>query len=258
MRIQHPSTSVGAQICSDSKQAVAANLRHMRDLILLEDEVVLCEELTEFLVGCGYRVHAVSSLDEFRKRYRQQRIDLAVIDLGLPDGDGLTLIRELRAQGNCVGIVVLTARGALHDRVEGLEWGADHYLSKSADLDELAATLLALSRRLSSFGVGPPPDIWTLQIGARRLYPPFHDAINLSEQDSIVLQTLMKSAGSITSRRRVVEALGVDFLSYDQRRLDTQMRRLHRKVSAACGLDLPINTVSNVGYRFYAATQVRP
>lgn len=229
----------------------------MLKLVLLEDEVVLREELSEFLTECGYRVHSVSSLEEFRAFYQQNRIDIAIIDLGLPDGDGRAVIRELRARGDNVGILVLTAREDLRHRVEGLELGADHFLTKSADLDELAATLVALSRRLFASQKGTPHDVWILEVCSRQLLPPGYTAIDLSEQDSVVLRALMDAAGVIASRQQIVEALGVDFLSYDQRRLDTQIRRLRRKVSDACGLDLPINTARSVGYRFYAPALVR-
>lgn len=231
----------------------------MRDVILLEDEAVLREELSEFLVGNGYRVDAEASLAGFRRRYDPARHGLALIDLGLPDGDGLSLIRELRERGERLGIVVLTARGASRDRVAGLDIGADHYLAKTSDLDELAATLAALSRRLGDDSpAAPPADVWVLELGPRRLQPPGFGPIALSEQDLVVLHQLMRGAGEIASRQDIVEALGEDFLSYDQRRLDTQMRRLRRKVSEATGLALPINTARNAGYRFHARALIRP
>lgn len=229
----------------------------MPDLILLEDEAVLREELSEFLTGCGYRVQAEATLEGFRRQYDPSRHALAVIDLGLPDGDGLTLIQSLRSQGDRLGIVVLTARGTTRERVAGLDIGADYYLAKTSDLDELAATLTALSRRLQSPEQAPAEPTWVLELRPRRLLPPGHDAIPLSEQDLVVLHTLMLAAGEIASRQQIVEALGEHYLSYDQRRLDTQMRRLRRKVNEACGLALPINTARNAGYRFHARVLIR-
>ncbi|MBV8036798.1 response regulator transcription factor [Roseateles sp.] len=230
----------------------------MRDLILLEDEAVLREELGDFLGAAGYRVDAAASLQEFRRLYDPERHGIALLDLGLPDGDGLTLVSELRAQGRPLGIVVLTARGATRDRVEGLNIGADYYLPKTADLDELAATLAAMSRRIAEEPLSAPRDTWVLELGVRRLTPPGHATIALSEQDLRVLNELMREAGSIASRQQIIESLGEDFLSYDHRRLDTQMRRLRRKVSEATGLELPINTARNAGYRFHARALIRP
>ncbi|MFY8118537.1 MAG: response regulator transcription factor [Roseateles sp.] len=229
----------------------------LTDLILLEDEAVLREELGEFLSACGYRVQAEASVQGFRAHYEPGRHRLAVIDLGLPDGDGLNLIRELRSGGDRLGIVVLTARGSARERVAGLDMGADYYLAKTSDLDELAATLAALARRLLPQGTLPVDPAWILELRPRRLLPPGCEPIALSEQDLVVLHTLMRGAGEIASRQQIVEALGEDYLSYDQRRLDTQMRRLRRKVDEACGLTLPINTARNAGYRFHARALIR-
>jgi DNA-binding response OmpR family regulator len=230
----------------------------MRDVILLEDEAVLREELSEFLAGNGYRVDAEGSLEGFRRRYDPQRHGIALVDLGLPDGDGLVLIRELRERGERLGIVVLTARGGARDRVAGLDIGADYYLPKTADLDELAATLAALSRRLGDTAAVVPAGTWVLELGARRLSAPGFAPIALSQQDLTVLHELMRGAGDIASRQQIVTALGEHFLSYDQRRLDTQIRRLRRKVSEATGLTLPLNTARNAGYCFHAKALIRP
>ncbi len=217
----------------------------MKPLILLEDEPVLREELADYLQAQGYTVDAVASLAQFDQRFVPGEHVIAVIDLGLPDGDGLQLIAALRAAGHRLGIIVLTARGALPDRVLGLNCGADHYLPKTTDLDELAAVIAALARRLD---VQDAPR-WILQRSPRQLVPPGFAAIPLSAQDFLVLQALARGKDYV-GRREIVAALGENYLDYDQRRLDTQMRRLRRKVEEACGLALPVSTQRNVGYRF--------
>ena len=232
----------------------------MLNLILLEDESVLRQELTEFLGDAGYRVTAVADLAAFHACYAPALHRIAVIDLGLPDGDGMLLVRALRAQGQSIGIVVFTARGTTRDKVNGLGGGADYYLPKSADLDELAATLSALARRLGAptADAPPPATAWVLEVGPRRLLPPGGDAIALSQQDVTVLHVLMAEPERIVSRQQIVQSLGENFLCYDQRRLDTQISRLRRKAEQATGTTLPINTARNAGYRFYADAQVRP
>lgn len=227
----------------------------MLNLILLEDEAVLRQELAEFISDCGYCVSAVADLAGFHACYEPARHRIAVIDLGLPDGDGMELVRTLRVQHPQIGIVVFTARNTRQDNVRGLNDGADYYLTKHTDLDVLAATLSSLRRRL-----GEPAGTlqWILEMGPRRLLPPDGKAIALSHQDAIVLQVLMSQPECIVSRRQIVQSLGENFLEYDQRRLDTQIRRLRRKTEQAAGLPLPINTARNAGYRFFASATVRP
>lgn len=226
----------------------------MQNLILLEDELVLRQELTEFLTDSGYIVDAVTDLESFRQRYTPGKHNIALIDLGLPDGDGMDLIRELRSRGNPIGIVVFTARSKTRDKIQGLGEGADYYLAKTTDLDELAATLGALARRLDATS---PVQCWILDASSRRLSAPGHGPIPLSQQDFLVLRTLMQHPGKAASRQQIVEAFGENFLTYDQRRLDTQMRRLRRKVEEAIGGELPVKTLRNAGYCFYADGEIR-
>lgn len=231
----------------------------MPEVILLEDEPVLRQELGEFLEELGYAPTCVSSLQEFDQRFDPARHHLAVIDIGLPDGCGLDLIQRLRKEGQQAGIVVFSARQTGSDRISGLGMGADHYLGKGCDLDELAATLAALVRRLGlpQPGRDQPPLSWLLDIGPRRLHIPGATAMPLSQQDLTVLHCLMSQPGENISRRQIVEALGADFLEYDQRRLDTQMRRLRRRVEALSGQTLPVKTLRSSGYCFYEPAQVK-
>lgn len=231
----------------------------MPEVILLEDEPVLRQELGEFLDELGYAPTCVSSLQEFDQRFDPSRHRLAVIDVGLPDGCGLDLIQRLRGDGQKVGIVVFSARQTGADRILGLGMGADHYLGKGCDLDELAATLAALVRRLDlpQPGASPAPPSWLLEMGPRRLHIPGAQAMSLSQQDLTVLHCLMSQPGENISRRQIIEALGADYLDYDQRRLDTQMRRLRRRVEDLSGQTLPVKTLRSSGYCFYQPAQVR-
>lgn len=225
----------------------------MANLILLEDEPILREELAEFLVSVGHQVTPVESLTSFRQAYSPLVHTIALIDIGLPDGSGLDLIQALRAEGHRLGIIVLTARSAMQDKVQGLTGGADHYLPKTVDLQEIAATVAALSRRL---GVDAKPR-WVLTDAPRQLIAPSGTVIPLSGQDHTVLHALASSHDYVT-REAIVIALGGNYLDYDQRRLDTQMRRLRRKVEEACGLALPVSTLRGTGYRFHDDIDVRP
>lgn len=218
----------------------------MAFLILLEDEQVLREELGDFLATAGHQVDSAGTLAQFRRGFDPRRHQIAIVDLGLPDGNGMDLVAELRAAHKQLGIIVLTARGAIEEKLNGLSGGADHYLAKTVDLAELAATVTALARRLD---VQAQPT-WVLQGSPRQLVPPGGRPIALSGQDHAVLLALA-SGGDCVTREAIVTALGGDFFQYDQRRMDTQMRRLRRKVEAACGMSLPVTTLRGIGYRFH-------
>lgn len=218
----------------------------MVSLILLEDEPVLREELGDFLATAGHQVATAGTMAEFRQVFDPSRHHIAIVDLGLPDGDGMALVSELRAAQRQLGVIVLTARGAIQEKLDGLAGGADYYLSKTADLAELAATVAVLARRLD---IQAHP-AWVLQGSPRQLVPPGAAPIALSGQDYGVLLALA-TGGECVTRETIVTALGGDFFQYDQRRMDTQMRRLRRKVEAACGLQLPVTTLRGIGYRFH-------
>ncbi|MCC4598000.1 response regulator transcription factor [Xanthomonas campestris pv. phormiicola] len=227
----------------------------MAEVMLLEDEPVLREELGEFLQDLGYIATCVSSIGEFRQRFDPLRHALAVIDVGLPDGSGLELIGELRHAGHRLGIVVFSAHNTGNARIAGLDIGADHYLGKGIDLDELAATLASLGRRLA---LQPPPARWILEMAAARLNVPDAPPVPLSHQDLLVLGCLMRHAGESVGHREIAETLGVNFLDYDRRRLDTQMYRLRRRVEEISGRPLPVKTLRNSGYRFHAPATLKP
>jgi DNA-binding response OmpR family regulator len=226
----------------------------MANIILLEDEPILREELVDFLEDRGHTVAAAASLAEFNGAFLPERHVIAVIDVGLPDGNGLDLVESLRAQKLNLGIIVLTARASTPDKLDGLERGADHYLSKSISLPELAGIIAALARRLDTGGLSLT---WQLLSGGRKLVPPGLPAIDLSAQDFTVLKVIIEGNGQPVSRRTIVDAMGGDFDTIDPARLDTQMRRLRRKVSEAIGKELPIKTLRNEGYQFHEAALIR-
>jgi two-component system OmpR family response regulator len=225
----------------------------MSEIILLEDERILRRELADFLTQKGHVVATVGSLAEFEECFRPERHVIAIIDIGLPDGNGLDLVRQLRAQKMSLGIIILTARSSMPDKLDGLECGADHYLPKNTDLAELAGVIAALVRRLNAGGLSLR---WILQSAGRKLIPPGWPPVELSAQDFVVLKTIIAGDGQAVSRRTIVEALGSNNDTTDPARLDTQMRRLRRKVAEATGKELPIKTLRNEGYQFYAPAHI--
>ena len=116
-------------------------------MLLVEDNRQLAEMLTKGLQAAGYDADHLATSAEARSVLTTTRYAALILDLGLPDGDGLSILRELRDRKDPLPILVLTARASLHDRVSGLRSGADDYLVKPFDFDELVARLEALLRR---------------------------------------------------------------------------------------------------------------
>ncbi len=226
----------------------------MTQIILLEDERILREDLSEFLANQGHTVQTVGSIAEFERNFHPGRHIIAILDLGLPDGDGMEVIARLRRDNLRLGIIVLTSRMATQDKVAGLQSGADHYLTKTSDLDILAATVDSLARRLDLGGISGD---WALDEHKKQLIAPGLPPIELSAQDYTVLKAIFDGQGQSVSKKAIVAALDEDFLSYDLRRLDTQINRLRRKVLEATGADLPLKTLRNEGYQFCGSLQQR-
>lgn len=226
----------------------------MANLILLEDEPILRAELADFLTEHGYAVESAASIAEFHQRFLPQTHSVAVIDIGLPDGNGLELVAELRSRDLNLGIVILTARGATTDRIDGLAHGADYHLPKTSDLNELAAVIGALVRRLHRGGVST---CWILDRGRRQLIPPGLQALDLSPQDFLVLKAIMEGTGNPVSKKAIVAALGEDYVQYDLRRIDTQISRLRRRTHQETGVALPLRTFRLEGYLFSAPVELR-
>ena len=116
-------------------------------LLVVEDNAELAELLAKGLQTAGYEVDVLSTVEEASTVLRTTFYAALILDLGLPDGDGLSLLREIRHRNNPIPVLVLTARGGLHDRVQGLRSGADDYLVKPFALEELVARLEAQLRR---------------------------------------------------------------------------------------------------------------
>src|ERR1700743_1887022 len=128
-----------------------ASVRHEKlpmRLLIVEDNEELAELLAKGLRTAGYEADVLSTVEDARAVLSTTFYAALILDLGLPDGDGLALLREIRQRDNPVPVLVLTARGGLHDRVQGLRSGADDYLVKPFALEELIARLEALLRRI--------------------------------------------------------------------------------------------------------------
>lgn len=219
-------------------------------LALVEDDDDLRDEMCFRLDLAGYRVRACRDGVELDRALQDERCRVVVLDIGLPGEDGLAITERLRRDRPGVGVVMLTARGRLDDRVEGLAVGADAYLVKPAAFSELQAVIESVLRRLrrsEDEGVVKAP--WLLRYSALELVTPAGTVVSLTGTEVRLLRALARAGGEAVARRTLVEALGEDFWQFDPRRLDTAMSRLRTKVEEACSdARSAIKAVRGVGY----------
>ncbi len=214
----------------------------MAHILLLDDESELREEVGDFLRTAGHDVDEAGSIRQFRQYVPSRSYDVLVVDRALPDGEGLELVAQLRAEGLRCGIVVFTARDASRERISGYESGADYYLTKPIRMEELAAVVAALVRRVA------PPGGWRLDSAEWSLWTPEGEQIRLTAQEHQLLLALAKAPQKSLSRRQIVEVLGKDMASYDPRNLDALVLRLRRKAAEVSPVPLPLKTVHGSGY----------
>jgi DNA-binding response OmpR family regulator len=215
-------------------------------ILLVEDETELREELTRFLLRSGHQILQADSLAEFAQL--QSNVDIAILDIGLPDGTGLDVAQLIRRNSPRTGIIMLTARSSTQDMLSGLNGGADHYLVKPFHLLELEAIINALFRRIGGD--------WCLNLRTHQLLSPQGQHISLSQTERILFQQLSAAGLQILPRRDLVEALGYNWLEFDMRRLDTMISRLRKRWADETGTALPLKTEHGKGYSFLATMTV--
>lgn len=218
-------------------------------IYLVEDEADLREELVLSLGAMGFDAEGFSDAAEFYRALVARRCDIAVIDVGLPGEDGFSVARHLGTAGD-IGVVMLTARRAIEDRLQGLHDGADAYLVKPVDVRELAATLRAVSRRLTSNSIPlKPAGAWALAEGGWVLRDPERRELSLTTAERAFLNCLFENRGHAVKRDQLIVALGGNTFDFDPHRLDSLASRLRRK-AAEVGINLPLRSVRNTGYVF--------
>lgn len=212
-------------------------------ILLAEDDPQLGDGLTVGLRQAGFAVDWVGDGQAADLALLGENFDLVVLDLGLPGLDGMTVLRRARDRGRDMPILILTARDATGDKVAGLDAGADDYLVKPIDLDELAARIRALTRR--SAGRAAP----LLTHGDLMLDPAAHrvtrngQPIDLSTREFSLLQLLLENAGRVLTRSQLEQSLYGWHDEPDSNALEVHIHHLRRKL----GSDL-IRTLRGVGY----------
>ena len=218
-------------------------------LLLIEDEAPLRLTLARRLEADGYRVDQAADGEDGLFQAREYPVDLAIVDLGLPKVNGLTIVQQLRADGRTIPILILTARSSWQDKVTGLEAGADDYLVKPFEYPELAARVKALLRR----SLKATSDVLTLgplamdfSAQAARLNG---QAMDLTAFEYRVLEYLVRERARVVTKQELADYLYPHDEDRDSNVLEVLVGRLRRKLDPE-GTLAPIETLRGRGYRF--------
>jgi len=216
-------------------------------ILMLEDDQRLRSVVVRGLHRAGHTIDIAGTVEEARWYLSETRHDVLVFDVMLPDGDGFTLCRELRAAGDRSPVLMLTARDAITDRVRGLDVGADDYLVKPFAFAELEARLRALDRR------GPSDRPTTIVISGLELDPAGHRAtvgsrdLGLTGRQFSLLEYFARRADQVLTRAQILDQVWDWAFDGDPRIIDVYVRSLRRALGSDHGSPR-IETVRGVGY----------
>ena len=212
-------------------------------VLLVEDDRMIAQGLQTALRQDGYVVDWVGDGRAAAEALHSLQFDLVLLDLGLPERDGLTVLRELRRRNDATPVIILTARDDRQDRIDGLDAGADDYIVKPFDLDEVAARMRSVLRRAS--GRGDP----CIRSGAICLNPATHVVerdgvpVQLSAHEYAVLEALLQRPGAILSRAQLEDRLYGWDAQVESNAVEVYIHSLRRKLGSEA-----IRTLRGVGY----------
>jgi DNA-binding response OmpR family regulator len=216
-------------------------------LAVVEDNVELAQLLSRGLQEKGYETDILTTAAEARDAVTSTRYAALVLDLGLPDGDGLSILREVRQRKDPVPVLVLTARGGVHDRVNGLRSGADDYLVKPFAFEELVARLEALLRRPGQM-LGRSLQVANLVFDTESRQTFIDDKPQVfSARETTVLELLLRRKDRVISKKLVEDHIFGNAGEVASNAVEVYVHRL-RKQLAERGAKVQIHTIRGVGY----------
>ena len=212
-------------------------------ILVVEDDPMLGEGIAEGLKQHNYAVDLMFDGNMAAQALSTEAYDAAIIDIGLPSQDGISIVKNLRAEGGHVPVLLLTARDAVGDRIKGLDSGADDYLTKPFDFSELLARMRALVRR--SVGRSDPKiKFGTLELDpAAQTFSDNGKFIKLSRREFAVLECLLENIGRVVSKTKLLEKLYGWNEEIDSNTLEVHIHNLRKKIN-----NKYIRTIRGVGY----------
>lgn len=221
-------------------------------ILIIEDEIEIAESISSFLTNEKLLTEHASNLDQALEKVSIFEYDCIILDLSLPDGSGLDVLRYIKKQGLNTGILILSAKDSLEDRITGLDLGADDYLTKPFHFAELHARIKSiLRRRLHGGNKDLTFNELTLNTETREVTANGNE-IALTRKEFDLLHYLIVNRDRVLSKESIVEHLWGDMMGIDADSLDfiyTHMRNLRRKLLNA-GVNDYIKNVYGVGYKF--------
>jgi two-component system, OmpR family, response regulator len=240
-------------------------MRENHAILIVDDDPRICRLLRRYLETEGYRTYTASSGNEMRKKLAESRVNLVLLDVRLPDEDGFTLVKELRALSN-PAVIMVTGKSDPLDKVLGLELGADDYITKPFDERELLARVRSVLRRTSEKNVGPEVAPgravacfagWQLDQPAQEFTSPNGSRVFLTTREFQLMAALVEHAQRVLSRDAILELLaGRDWAPID-RSIDVLIGKLRKKLGDDAQHPNLIKTVRGVGYKLASPVEFR-
>ena len=227
-----------------------------RKILVADDETKIVKLVSAYLEAAGFQVIGAKDGREALARFASEKPDCVVLDINMPERDGLDVVREIRKRSE-VPILLLTARAGETDRIVGLELGADDYVVKPFSPRELTARVKAVLRRIRSAGpAAEEVGIEALRVGEVVLDPEKHEVFvngekkNLTSFQFALLRALMSSPGRVFSRAALLEAAGGSAYEGYERTIDTHIKNIRKALGDDGDAPTYIGTVRGVGYKF--------
>jgi len=215
-------------------------------LLIVEDDTLVASGLKQGLLQLGYTVDVAASAEAAETFVEGEIFDLALVDIGLPKADGLHFIRQLRSRGNRLPVLVLTARDSMEDTINGLDAGADDYMTKPYRLPEVAARMRALIRRSNAIadaclhhdGLSLDTRSHTASLN--------NEPLELTNREWAILEILLMASPGVVSKEKLVQSLAGWDKDITPNAVEVHISRLRSKLSSG---SITIRTVRGIGYR---------